>query len=331
MMGARVGQLNRRRFLCGFGAAALVGGPGAVAAQSRTPRIGVLRPTSASNPYTESFRQGLRELGYVEGRNIHIDYRYSEGHQDRLPALAAELVALKPDVILTDGPGIPATMHAAGTIPIVFGVTGDPVADGVVASLARPGGNVTGLSLMAPQVNTKRLELLKELLPQATRFAVLWNDARRGHRPELEELKTAATRLNVALLLTSVRASADFPAALAAAVREGVAGLVVFDDALIFNERKTIADFALANRLPAIYPNRGFATSGGLMSYGPSLADLFRRAAGMVDKILKGAKPGDLPVEQPTRFEFVINQTTAAAFGMTMPPSLLLRADEVIG
>jgi putative ABC transport system substrate-binding protein len=290
----------------------------------------VLRPTSASNPYTESFRQGLRDLGYVEGRNIHIDYRYSEGHQDRLPTLAAELVALKPDVILTDGAGILAARRVAGTIPIVFGVTGDPVADGVVASLARPGGNITGLSLMAPQVNTKRLELIKELLPQAARFAVLWNQTRPAHRTELEELRSAAARLNVALMPTSVSTSADFPAALAAAVRELASGLVVLDDALIFNERKTIADFALANRLPAIYPNRGFAQSGGLMSYGPSLADLFRRAAGMVDKILKGAKPGTMPVEQPTRFELVINQKTATAFGIAMPPSLLLRADEVL-
>src|SRR5687768_5424387 len=217
MLGVRVAQLNRRRFLCGLGAATVVGSPGTVAAQSRTPRIGVLRPTSASNPYTESFRQGLRELGYVEGQNIHIDYRYSEGHQDRLPALAAELVALKPDVILTDGPGIPAASRATGTIPLVYGVTGDPVADGVVASLARPGGNITGLSLMAPQVNTKRLELIKELLPQATRFAVLRNQARIAHRAELEELASAAARLNVALTPTSVSTSADFPVALAVA------------------------------------------------------------------------------------------------------------------
>lgn len=294
------------------------------------PRIGVLRPTSADNPYTESFRQGLRDLGYVEGRNIHIEYRYSEGHQERLPALAAELVALKLDVILTDGPGIPVVKRATNTIPIVFGVTGDPVADGVVASLARPGGNVTGLSLMAPLVNTKRLELLRELVPQAKRFAVLWNEARPAHRAEVDELTTAAARLNVALILTSVRASADFAVALAAGVRERAAGLVVLDDALIFNERKTIADFTLANRLPAIYPNRGFATSGGLMSYGPSLADLFRRAAGMVDQILKGAKPGELPVEQPTRFEFVINQKTARALGLALPQSLLQRADDVL-
>lgn len=323
--------MNRRRFLCGLGAAALLVRPRAVVAQARRPRVGVLRPTSASNPYTESFRQGLRELGYVEGQNIHIDYRYSEGHQDRLPALAAELVALKPDVILTDGAGIVAARRVAGTIPIVFGVTGDPVADGVVASLARPGGNITGLSLMAPQVNTKRLELIKDLLPQAARFAVLWNRTRPAHRTELEELRSAAERLSVALMPTSVSTSADFPAALAAAVRDLASGLVVLDDALIFNERKTIADFALANRLPAIYPNRGFAASGGLMSYGPSLADLFRRAAGMVDKILKGAKPADLPVEQPTRFELVINQKTATAFGLTLPPSLLLRADDVLG
>ena len=323
--------MSRRRFLGWVGAAALLGGPRAVAAQARRPRVGVLRPTSATNPYTESFRQGLRDLGYVEGQNIHIDYRYSEGHQDRLPALAAELVALKPDVILTDGPGIPAARRAAGTIPIVFAITGDAVADGTVASLARPGGNLTGLSIMAPQVSTKRLELLRELLPQATRFAVLWNHTRPAHRTELDELNTASARLNVTLIPTSVSTSADFPAALAAGVRERAAGMLVLDDALIFNERKTIADFALANRLPAIYPNRGFAASGGLMSYGPSLADLFRRAAGMVDKILKGAKPADMPVEQPTRFELVINQKTATAFGIAMPPSLLLRADDVLG
>lgn len=320
---------TRRAVIRSLGAAVLCG-PGAATAQSKIPRIGVLRPTSASNPYTESFRQGLRDLGYVEGRTIHIEYRYSDGHQHQLPALAAELVALKLDIIVTDGPGIPAVKAATSTIPIVFGVAGDPVADGVVASLGRPGGNVTGLSLMAPLVNTKRLELLKELLPTATRFAVLWNEARQAHRAEIDDLMPAASRLGVALVLAAIRVSADFAGALAAGLRERAAGLVVLDDALIFNEGKMIAQFARANRWPAIYPNRGFVANGGLMSYGPSLADLFRRAAGMVHKILNGAKPSELPVEQPTRFEFVISRAEAKTAGIVVPPSLLVRADDVV-
>jgi putative tryptophan/tyrosine transport system substrate-binding protein len=328
---SQVERVNRRRFLYTLSAGVLLlGRSGVATGQQRVPRIGVLRPTSANNPYTESFRQGLRELGYVEGRSIHIEYRYSEGRQDLLPALAAELVALKPDVILTDGPGIRPVKAATGQIPIIFAVTGDPVGEGVVRSLARPGGNATGLSLMAPLVNTKRVEILKELLPRATRFSVLWNEGHSGHRAEIDELTKAAARLRVALSLTGIRASGDFAAALAAGVRDRTDGLVVLDDALIFNEGKTIADFAFANRWPAIYPNRGFTVNGGLMSYGPSLADLFRRAAGMVDKILKGANPGDLPVEQPTRFEFVVNQRIARALGITLPQALVLRADDVV-
>ena len=321
-----------RRVVIGWlGTAVVLGSrPGAAIAQARIPRIGILRPTSASNPYTESFRQGLRDLGYIEGRTIHIEYRYSEGHQERLPALAAELVALKLDIIVTDGPGIPAVKAVTSTIPIVFGVSGDPVGDGIVASLGRPGGNATGLSLMAPLVNTKRLELLKDLLPTATRFAVLWNEARVAHRAEIQELTAAASRAAVVLVPSAIRTSADFAGALATGLRERTNGLIVFDDALIFNEGKTIAQFARANRWPAIYPNRGFVANGGLMSYGPSLADLFRRAAGMVHKILNGARPSDLPVEQPTRFEFVISQKEARAAGIALPPSLLVRADDVI-
>jgi len=323
-------MLDRRAFLAGI--VGVVARPLGAAGQQagRVPRVVVLRPTSASNPYTESFRQRMRELGYVEGGNIQIDFRYSDGNHDRLPALAAEVLALKPDVIVTDGPAVPIMRRATSTIPIVFPVTGDAVGEGLVASLARPGGNLTGSTLMGPETDSKRVELITTLVPQARRIEVVWNPNRSVHEAQVRAIQTAATSKRVDVLPLEVRAPEEFATAFTRVVREQCAGGIVLDEAMFFNERGRIADLALRSRLPVVYANRGFAEAGGLLSYGPSLHDLFRRAADKVDRILKGAKPADMPVEQPTKFELVVNQKTARLLGLTIPQSLLLRADQVI-
>jgi putative tryptophan/tyrosine transport system substrate-binding protein len=323
--------IARRAFLQAS-AYAILAAPLAAGAQlaEQIPRIGVLRPTSADNPYTASFRQGLRDLGYVEGKTILVEYRFADGKYERLPELAGDLVRLKVDVIVTDGPGTHAAKQATKSIPIVFAVIGDAVLDGIVPSLARPGANLTGFSLIAPQVDTKRLELLKELVPKAGRMAVLTNAGRIIHQVEVAELQRAAASANVEVLRVDIRTPADFDSALSLIAQHRVGGLVVLDDALIFNERTKIADFAARRQLPAVYANKGFAEAGGLVSYGPSFEDLFRRAAVKVDRILKGAKPADLPVEQPTKFELVVNLKTAKALGLTIPQSILVRADEII-
>jgi ABC-type uncharacterized transport system substrate-binding protein len=282
----------------------------------------------------EAFRQGLRDLGYVDGRSVVIEYRDAEGKYDRLPALAAELVALKVDVIVAaDTPAALAAKQATRTLPIVFIGAGDPVTIGLVTSLARPGGNVTGLSLLAPELVGKRLELLKQAVPGVGRVAALWQPGFVGERTEkdmLKEVEVAARALRVQLQYVEARGPADFDRAFSDITRARADALTVLGSAMFANERRRVVDLAAKNRLPGVYGFREYVDAGGLMAYGPNVADLFQRAAIYADKILKGAKPGDLPVEQPTKFELVINRKTAKALGLTIPPSVLGRADQVI-
>jgi putative ABC transport system substrate-binding protein len=311
--------------------------PLAVKAQqaAKVPRIGYLAVDRAAGPHLiEAFRQGLRDLGYVEGSNVVIEYRDAEGKFERLPALAAELVALKVDVIVAGGtPQILAAKQATRTLPIVFAAASDPVTDGLVTSLARPGGNVTGLSLLTPELIGKCLEQLKQAVPGVNRVAVLWQPGALGERTDKDMLKgaeVAARALGVRLHVVDARGPEDFDRAFSDMTRAGARALTVLPSNMFFNERRRLADLAAKNRLPAVYPLREYVDAGGLMSYGLNVADNFRRAAGYVDKILKGTKPGDLPIEQPTKFELVINMKTAKALGLTIPPSLLQRADQVI-
>jgi len=314
----------------------LLAAPLAAEAQQagRVPRIGFLGSTSPSDrpPLLDAFRQGLRELGWVEGQNVVIDYRFAEGRFDRLPDLAAELVRLKVDIIL--GPGTPAAAaakNATETIPIVMISVRDPVGTGLIASLARPGGNVTGVSdSVGLEIAGKQLELLKESVPKVRRVAILSNPANLYHPLAIRELNVAARSLGVQLQLLEARGPNEFDGAFVAMATERVGALLVLADAMFNLHRTRLADLAARSRLPAAYGWREYVEAGGLMSYGPRLRDLYRRSATYVDKILKGAKPGDLPVEQPTKFELVINLKTAKALGLTIPPSLLLRADQVI-
>jgi putative ABC transport system substrate-binding protein len=295
-------------------------------------RIGILISSSASVylPRVEALRRRLRELGYVEGKNIVIEYRYAEGKRERLPDLAAELVRLKVDVIVTTGTGILAAKKASATMPIVFAAANDPVGAGYVSSLARPGGNITGLSLMSPDLDGKRLELLKEAFPKIARVAFLWEpSASRGNLP-LTEMEAAAKALGVKLQSLEVRSLDDFESAFARAKRDGAQALIMTPGLLVNTQQRQVLDFAAKNRLPAMYPDSEFVEAGGLMSYGPNQADLWRRAADFVDKILKGTKPAEIPVEQPMKFEFVISLIAAKQIGVTVEPNVLVRADRVI-
>ncbi len=297
----------------------------------KVPRIGLLVPGSESafSIRTEAFRQGLRELGYVEGKNIAIEYRWAEGNLDRLPALAAELVLLKVDLIFASGNAARAAKSATRTIPIVA-TSADPVGTGLVASLARPGGNITGLSLLSPELSGKRLELLKETVPKLSRVAVLLNPTAANSPSDLKETQTAARSLGMQLQLLEARSPDKFDPSFSAMMREHAGALVVTTDLMFLDNRTRIVSLAAKNRLPVMYYDRSFVEAGGLMSYGADIDDLFRRAATYVDKILKGAKPADLPVEQPTKFELVINLKTAKQIGLTIPPNVLVRADKVI-
>ena len=289
------------------------------------------RPRPAATEHTVgAFRQGLRELGYVEGQTIALEVRYAEGRTERIPELVAEFVGLKMDVLVAGGsPAALAAKKATRTIPIVM-VSAAPVGLGLVASLARPGGNVTGLSYFNEAIIAKRLELLKELVPELARVAVLRNPIVAVHATFWRETEAAARMLGVALQPLDVRGPEDFEAAFTAATRGNAQALIAFDDGLTLAHRSRIVALAASSRLPVMYGLREFPDEGGLMSYGPSFVVIFRRAATYVDKILKGAKPADLPVEQPTKFELVINLKTAKALGLTVPPTLLARADEVI-
>ena len=297
------------------------------------PRIGYLAtaPASAITARVKAFRQGLRELGYVEGKNIVIEQRYAEDKLDRLSALAAELVSLKVDIIVTGGPSpTRAAKEATTTIPIVMTQVGDPVATGFVASLARPGGNATGLTIIAPELDGKRLELLKEAFPKVTRVAFFWRiGGPRGNLP-FSDTEAVAKGLGLQLQSLGVRGVDDFAAAFETAKRIGIEAILTSPNPTINTVRDQLVDFAAKNRLPAMYAVPEFVDAGGLMSYAPSYGDLFRRAATYVDKILKGAKPADLPVEQPTKFEFIINLKAAKQIGLTIPPNVLARADRVI-
>jgi putative ABC transport system substrate-binding protein len=301
--------------------------------QMKPPRIGVLRagqlpPTP--DPALEAFRQGLRGLGWIEGQNLAIEYRWAEGRPERLPELAAELVRLNVKVIVTaTEPAIRAAKQATSTIPIVMAAAGDPVATGLVVSLARPGGNVTGLSNLGRELEGKRMELVKEVLPRVTRVALVWDPANRTLVVRLRETQAAAQRLGLQLLALEVRETADLKGAFETAVKEG-AGALILTAPIASIHRNLIKELIAQYRLPVIHDAKEWMENGGLMAYGASNSDLFRRAATYVDKILKGAKPGDLPIEQPTKFELVINLKTAKALGLTIPQSLLLRADQVI-
>jgi putative ABC transport system substrate-binding protein len=324
-----------RAALTGVLALALLASPLAAEAQQAAKifRIGYL----ATNPtphFQEAFRQGLRDLGYVEGRNLVIEDRDAEGKLERLRALAAELVAIKVDVIVASGtPAALATKQATRTLPIVFTAVADPVTSGLVTSLAQPGGNVTGLSVLAPELVGKCLEQLKQAIPAVSRVAVLWHPGAMGERTDKDMLKAAevaAQALGVRLQVAEARGPADIDRAFSKMAKARAGALAVLTSSMLFGERRRLVDLAAKNRLPAVYPWREGVDAGGLMAYGPDLADLSRRVATYVDKILKGTKPGGLPVEQPTKFELVINLKTAKALGLTIPPSLLGRADQII-
>ena len=310
---------------------------GTAAAQraGTVPRVGYLNPGSSSDPVRqrrlEALRQGLRELGYVEGRNIALEPRWAEGKYDRYPALAADLVRSKVDVIVAwSGQATKAAQEATRTIPIVMSLVNDPVGSGLVASLARPGGNVTGTTVMAPDVVGKRLELLKEVVPKVSRVAVLQHPDNPASAPMLREVEARARALGVRLQILGVRNPAEIDSAFAAMTRERAGALLTLSDAIFDNQQRQILELAAKRRLPAIFGNRQYAEAGGLMAYGPDFLALERRAATYIDKILKGAKPAELPVEQPTKFELVINLKTAKALGLTIPPSVLGRADQII-
>jgi putative ABC transport system substrate-binding protein len=299
----------------------------------KVPRIGFLGFTSLSAiaARIEAFQQGLREFGYVEGKNIVIEWRSAEGELDRLPELAAELVRLKVEVIVTSGPSVTrAVKEATTTIPIVMGFDTDPVGNGFVASLARPGGTITGLSVVSPEISGKQLELLKEIVPKLSHVAVLGASTNPGNAQALKETELAAGAYKVQFQYLNVLSPKDIETAFRAASKGHAGAVLVLASPLIESHRTQITDLAAKNRLPAIYYAPEFVEAGGLMSYGTSFPDLFRRAATYVDKILKGAKPADLPVEQPTKFEFIINLKAAKQIGLTIPPNVLARADKVL-
>jgi ABC-type uncharacterized transport system substrate-binding protein len=299
----------------------------------RVPRIGFLWGVGdPPPPLGEAFRQGLRDLGYIEGKNILVEYRYAEGKLDRIPSLVAELVRLKVDVLVTPAfPAIRAAKQATKTIPIVMLINVDPVATGIVDSLARPGGNITGLARLMTELSGKRLELLKEMVPTISRVGVLWDADDPGGAIGFKEYEAAARALKIQLLSLEIRGpNADLEGAFRAAAKGRANALITVRNTLLLRYTKRIADFAIKNRLPSMYEGSDFVEAGGLVSYASSDAENFRRAATYVDKILKGAKPADLPVEQPTNFEFVINLKTAKQIGLTIPQSVLYRADKVI-
>jgi putative tryptophan/tyrosine transport system substrate-binding protein len=300
---------------------------------TKVPRIGFLATVSPStiSDRIEALRHGLRELGYVEGKNIVVEWRYAEGKLDRLPALAAELVRLKTDLIVTAGPqATRRAKEATVTIPIVMGFDNDPVGSGFVASLARPGGNITGLSTLAPQISGKQLELLKEIVPKLSRVAVLGDSNEPGNAQALKEVELAAGAFKVQLQYLDVLNLKDIENSFQSASKQRAGAVLVLAGPVMPAHRTEVVNLAAKNRLPAMYFRSDFVEAGGLMTYNVNYNDLFRRAATYVDKILKGAKPADLPVEQPTKFELVINLKTAKQIGLTIPPNVLARADKVI-
>jgi putative ABC transport system substrate-binding protein len=307
--------------------------PLAAAAQQagRTPRLGYLTDRPGATAFDEAFLQGMRELGYVDGKNVVVEYRWGGGDAGRLPALAAELVAAKVDIIVTSGvPAAKAAKNATVKIPIVMATSGDAVADGLVASFTGPGGNVTGLSLFTRELSRKRLEIFKEAVPGLERVGAVFNAKNPATMPQFRETAAAGETLGLKLAPFDVRFPEGIEPAFAAAVRQKVQGVIIISDSATIAHRTELGSAALKAHLPTMFANKAYLEGGGLMSYGPDIIAMFHRAAYYVDKILKGAKPADLPVEQPVKFELVINLKTAKALGLTIPQSLLLRADEVI-
>ena len=324
-----------RRMFLWLSVVAALGGTAISDAQQlkKVARIGFLASSSSERVKSRlaAFQQGLRELGYVEGKNVIVEYRSAEGKFERLPEIASELVRLKVDLLVVEGaPAAHATKNATSVIPIVIGNAADPVGTGLVASLARPGGNITGLSDFNLGVVTKRLELLKEIVPSASRVAVLWNPTNPTNPLQLKETQAAAPGLGVTLLSLEAKGADDIERAFSAIRKERPGALIVIGDPMFGTHQKRITQLTIKSRLPAIYGAPESVDAGGLMSYGTNFADLFRRAATYVDKILKGTKPADLPVEQPKKFELVINLNAAKQIGVTIPPNVLVRADKVI-
>ena len=324
--------MNRREFITLLGGAAAIW-PAAARGQqpAKLPTIGYFGTASASawGPWTTAFGQRLRELGWIEGRTVAIHYRWTEGRAERLAEIAAEFVRLKVDVIVTGGNAAVAAKQASSVIPIVFALMDDPLSMGLVASLARPGGNVTGLSMQQTELAGKRLELLREVVPGLRGLAIMANADNPASMAELRELQATARTLALEVVPSEISRAEDIAPAFEA-LKSHAQALCVVGDALVMTHRVRINTLALAARLPTIYNIREYVEAGGLMSYGPNIPDLFRRAADFVDKILRGAKPGEIPVEQPTKFDLVINLTTAKALGLNVPPTLLTQADEVI-
>jgi putative ABC transport system substrate-binding protein len=324
--------MRRRDFITLLGGAAAAWPLAARAQQpGQLPTIGFLGASTPANwsAWTAAFLQRLRELGWIEGRTVAIEYRWAEGRSERYTEIAAEFARLKVDVIVTVGSAVVATKQVTSVIPIVFAIAVDPLATGLVASLARPGGNVTGLSIQSTDLVGKRLELFREVLPGLRRLVIMANVDYPAAVLEMGEVQATVRKLGLEVEVLEIRRAEDIMPAFGA-LKSGAQALYVCPDALVNANHARINTLALGARLPTIYPDRTFLQSGGLMSYGPNNADLFRRAADYIDKILRGAKPGDLPVEQPTKFDLVINLTTAKALGLEIPPTLLARADEVI-
>jgi putative ABC transport system substrate-binding protein len=329
-------MITRRRLVLALMAGPLAAPLASFAQQpARIARIGYLFPgfpQGVGQVGLQAFRDGLRELGYVEGRNIQLEVRWGEGKLERLPALAAELVQLKVDVIVAaTSPSVAAARQATRTIPIVMPTSSDPVGDGLVASLAHPGGNITGLSMMSPELGEKRIQMLKEIFPKVSHAVdVLWNPDYVGMRARFEQARGAAPAVGLTVRSVEVRDTRELDAAFEAITREHPEALLLLIDPFTFSQRSRIVEFAAQQRLPAMYETSDFVDAGGLISYGPIIANQFRRAATYVDKILRGAKPADLPIEQPTTFELAINMKAAKALGIKFPDSILLRADKVI-
>ena len=324
--------MNRRAFLIAVASPILAAPLAAEGQQARkVPVIGYLIERSGPTAFDEAFRLGLRELGYSEGRNVVVEYRWADGKAERLPALAAELVRLNVDIIVTSGtPGGLAAKNATSTIPIVLASGGDFVADGLVASFSRPGANITGLSVFARELSGKRLEILKEAIPGMTRVAAAFNTLNPGTRSLFKETEAAATKLGLKVLPLDIHFPDGVERAFAEAVRLRASAVVIISDGATIVHRAQLGSAALQHHLPTIFANKTYLEGGGLMSYGPDIIEVWRHAATYVDRILKGAKPADMPIEQPTKFELVINLKTAKALGLTIPQSILVRADAII-
>jgi ABC-type uncharacterized transport system substrate-binding protein len=323
--------VRRRDFITLIGGAAAWPLAGRAQQRERQPRVGFLRAEKPPAPWMEAFQKALRELGYEEGKNLRFEYRWAGGDDERLPELANDLVHLNVELIVVSGtPAILALKKATTTIPIVMAAAGDPIGTGIVKSLANPGGNITGMSNMIPDVGGKRLQLLKQFAPNADHIGIIWNANNSVHQSVIHESESAARILNVRLRPLQVQTAVDFDSAFETGSREHIDSLIVVEDPLTISRRRQIVEFAAKRRIPAVYGAKTFVDAGGFVSFGASFPDLYRRTAFYVDKILKGANPGELPIEQATKFELVINRKTAKALDLNIPDQLLAIADEVI-